>query len=426
MTVPSFQPLPGMSDLTAPEIHLWQEVEETARRILTLYHVGEVRTPILEPTGLFIRSLGEGTDVVQKEMYTFEDRGGRQVSLRPEGTAGVIRFLAGQGIEAAGARVYYLGPMFRAERPQAGRRRQFHQLGVELIGPPNPVQDVEAVAMQQHLLSAWGLRNARIELNTRGLPEEQAAVSAGIRRALEPDEARLCEDCRRRLRTNVLRVLDCKQEGCRVLAEKLPPVTDFMSAESRAYLEEVRRLLALMELPVEINPRLVRGLDYYLHTIWEIKHPALGAQDALSGGGRYRIEGEGAAVEGVGFAAGLERILTALQQERSVPAGPARGRPVAWIVSQGAGTLEQNLVLTQTLRQRGVPCGLALDGRSVKAQMRAANRSGAAFAVIRGELELEKGLVVLKSMKDGTQEELELPALVERLLLATRAEGTLT
>ncbi|MBU1909195.1 MAG: histidine--tRNA ligase, partial [Verrucomicrobia bacterium] len=328
MTVPSFQPLQGMSDLAAPEIYLWQEVEETARRILALYHVGEVRTPILEPTGLFVRSLGEGTDVVQKEMYTFEDRGGRQVSLRPEGTAGVIRFLAGQGDEAAGARVYYLGPMFRAERPQAGRRRQFHQLGVELIGPPNPAQDVEAVAMQQHLLNAWGLHGARIEINTRGLPDEQDAVSAGIRRALEPDAGRLCEDCRRRLLTNVLRVLDCKQEGCRALVDKLPPVTDFMGQESRAYLEEVKRLLALMELPVEINPRLVRGLDYYLHTIWEIKHPALGAQDALSGGGRYRIEWEGAVVEGVGFAAGLERILTALQQEKGHPAGTAQGRPV--------------------------------------------------------------------------------------------------
>ncbi|MBP7830214.1 MAG: histidine--tRNA ligase [Kiritimatiellae bacterium] len=424
MTVPSFQPLQGMSDLASPDIHLWQEVEETARRLLALYQVGEVRTPILEPTGLFVRSLGEGTDVVQKEMYTFEDRGGRQVSLRPEGTAGVIRYLAGLGPEAAGARLYYLGPMFRAERPQAGRRRQFHQLGVELIGPPGPAQDVEAIALQQHLLNAWGLKGARIEINSRGQPAEQAAVTEGLRRALEPHESALCEDCRRRLRTNVLRVLDCKQEGCRAIADRLPPVTDFMGAESRAYLEEVRRLLGLLELPAVINPRLVRGLDYYQHTIWEVKHPALGAQDALAGGGRYRIEWEGAAIEGVGFAAGLERIVTAVAQDRSGAPSSRRGVPVAWIVSQGPGALEQNLVLAQTLRARGIACGLALDGRSVKAQMRAANRSGAAYAVIRGELELQKGLVVLKSMKDGAQEELELPALVERLILASRAEGT--
>ncbi|HOW97244.1 MAG TPA: histidine--tRNA ligase [Kiritimatiellia bacterium] len=424
MTVPSFQPLQGMSDLASPEVHLWQEVEEAARRLLALYQVEEVRTPILEPTGLFVRSLGEGTDVVQKEMYTFEDRGGRSVSLRPEGTAGVIRYLAGLGPEAAGARLYYLGPMFRAERPQAGRRRQFHQLGVELIGPPGPAQDVEAIALQQHLLNAWGLKAARIEINSRGLPAEQAAVSEGLRKALEPHEPRLCDDCRRRLKANVLRVLDCKQEGCRAVAETLPAVTDFMGADSRAYLDEVRRLLDLLELPAVINPRLVRGLDYYQHTIWEIRHPALGAQDALAGGGRYRIEWEGAAIEGVGFAAGLERIVTAVQHDRPASAESARGKPATWIVSQGAKALEQNLVLAQLLRQRGIACGLALDGRSVKAQMRAANRSGAAFAVIRGELEMEKGLFVLKSMKDGAQEELELPALVERLLRASRAEGT--
>lgn len=424
MTVPSFQPLQGMSDLASPEVHLWQEVEGSARRLLALYGIEEVRTPILEPTGLFIRSLGEGTDVVQKEMYAFEDRGGRSVSLRPEGTAGVIRYLAGLGPEAAGARLYYLGPMFRAERPQAGRRRQFHQLGVELIGPPSPAQDVEAIALQQHLLSAWDLKEARIEINSRGLPAEQAAVSAGLRKALEPHAARLCDDCRRRLKSNVLRVLDCKQEGCRAVAETLPAVTDFMGADSRAYLDEVRRLLDLLELPAVVNPRLVRGLDYYQHTIWEIRHPALGAQDALAGGGRYRIEWEGAAIEGVGFAAGLERIVTAVQHDRPASAEAASGKPAAWIVSQGAKALEQNLVLAQMLRRRGVSCGLALDGRSVKAQMRAANRSGAAFAVIRGELEMEKGLIVLKSMKDGTQEELELPALVERLLRASRAEGT--
>lgn len=414
MTSQNTQPVQGMSDLGPPEIQAWQELETTTRRVMELYGFREVRTPIVEYTQVFTRSIGDTTDVVQKEMYTFEDRGGRRLSLRPEGTAGVMRYVAGLGPEAAGLRLYYIGPMFRSERPQAGRRRQFHQLGIEAIGGPNPAADAEAIALQQHLFSGFGLRGATVELNTRGLPDDRAAVSKGLSEKLRPHLAALCDDCRRRFESNILRVLDCKQPGCIAIVDTLPPVTSFMCEESRKYLDEVLRLLQRLEIKAAVNPRLVRGLDYYVHTVWEVRHPALGAQDALSGGGRYRIELDGAVVEGVGFAAGIERLVTAVSHDRP-ELGKLAGPPLVWIVSLGDAAREENLVLAQTLRLRGVRCGMDLAGRSMKAQMREANRTGAALALIRGDSELEKGVVVLKNMKDGVQEELDLPAVIERL-----------
>jgi histidyl-tRNA synthetase len=413
------QPVQGMSDLGPPEIALWQRIEKTARQIFDLYGFVEVRTPALEYTPLFTRSLGDTTEVVQKEMYTFEDRGGRSLSLRPEGTAGVIRYVAGLGPEALDSRFYYLGPMFRAERPQAGRRRQFHQVGVEALGPANPAADAENIALQQNLFSAWGIRDGQIEINTRGESDDREAVSKGLKDAIRPRLAELCEDCRRRFETNVLRILDCKNEACGKVAAGLPPVTDFMSESSRKYLEEVLRLLKLLEINVRVNPRLVRGLDYYVHTVWEIKHSALGAQDALSGGGRYRIDLGGKSIEGVGFAIGLERVVAVLEKLKSGPAEEPK-RPLVWMVSVGEKAFEENLKLVQSLRMNGVRCGLDLGRGSMKSQMRAANKAGASYAVICGERELSEGVFVLKTMKDGAQEDVELPALVERLIAASR------
>ena len=421
MTSPASQPVQGMSDLGPPEIAAWQKIEEKARQVLSLYHFSEVRTPVLEHTSVFTRSLGDTTDVVQKEMYTFEDRGGRSLTLRPEGTAGVMRYVAGQGAEALDARLYYLGPMFRCERPQAGRKRQFHQLGVEALGAPSAAADVEVIALQQHIFSSWGLRNCRVEVNTRGTPEDRKTVSEGLVNALRPHADKLCEDCRRRLETNVLRVLDCKNPDCGKVVDQLPPVTSFMSEVSRKYLDEVMRLLTMLNIPAKLNPRLVRGLDYYVHTVWEVRHPGLGAQDAISGGGRYRIDIGGKAIDGVGFAVGLERVLAALEHDK--PEGLlAASKPVAWIISMGEKAMEENLVLAQTLRLRGIQCGLDLAGRSMKAQMREANRSQAAYAIIRGDREMEAGVLVLKNMVDGGQEELELPALIEKLVGASRGE----
>jgi histidyl-tRNA synthetase len=419
MTSSFFQPVQGMSDLGPPEIAVWQRVEDKARQVLELYHFSEVRTPVLEYTQVFTRSLGDTTDVVQKEMYTFEDRGGRSLTLRPEGTAGVMRYVGGQGAEALDARLYYLGPMFRCERPQAGRKRQFHQLGIEALGAPSAAADVEVIALQHHIFSAWGLRDCRVEVNTRGMPEDRKVVAEGLVSALRPHIHKLCEDCRRRIESNALRVLDCKNPDCGKVADQLPPVTSFMSDASRKYLDEVMRLLGLLNIPAKLNPRLVRGLDYYVHTVWEVRHPGLGAQDAISGGGRYRIDIGDKAIEGVGFAVGLERVLTALEHDKPEGLG-AVSKPLAWIISQGEKALEENLVLAQTLRLRGIQCGLDLGGRSMKAQMREANRSEAAYAILRGDREMEAGVLVLKKMADGTQEEIELPALVEKLIGVSR------
>lgn len=409
-----FQPLQGMSDIAAPDVFLWQALEQKARDVLHLYGYREIRTPILERTPLFVRSMGEATDVVQKEMYRFEDRGGRDIALRPEGTAGAMRYAAGLGQNAADARLYYLGPMFRCERPQAGRKRQFHQLGTEALGAPLPAADAECIAMQVHILAAWGLGGGIVKINTRGTPEDQVAVASGLREALRPVEEKLCDDCRRRKDQNVLRVLDCKHPACRNLVTALPPVTAFMSQDSRDYLDEVMRFLKRLDIAVVHDASLVRGIDYYVHTVWEITHSGLGAQDALSGGGRYRIQLEGATVEGVGFAMGLERVLAVLQAHGQT-GETAASRLFVWIVTQHPSAYEENLLLAQTLRLRGFACGMDLAGRSLKAQMRAANRAGVAWVIVRGEAEMAKGTFALKDMATGLQEEVEMPELMERL-----------
>ena len=418
MDTPLFQPIPGMADLAAPEVFLWQHLEEQARRILPLYGFSEIRTPALEYTPVFTRALGETTDVVQKEMYTFADRGGRSLTLRPEGTAGVIRYAAGQGAAADGARLYYVGPMFRCERPQAGRKRQFHQLGVEAFGEPNPAADVEVIALQQQLFQSWGLRDFTIDVNTRGLPEDRPAVAQGLADAVRPHLGALCEDCRRRFDTNILRLLDCKQETCQHVVGALPDMTTFMSPPSRAYLDEVVRLLQQLNLPARVNPRLVRGLDYYIHTVWEIRHPALGAQDALAGGGRYRITLGEKHFDGVGFAAGLERTVMAVRHDQPDRLAAVQPAAPVWLVALGAAARDANLQFAQELRQRNCACGLDLGDRSMKAQMRAANRAGAAWAVIRGDRELAAGTAALKNLKDGQQTELKLEDVVAKLLTA--------
>lgn len=406
------QPLQGMSDLVAPEIAIWQRIEEQSRRIFDLYGYTEIRTPLLEKASVFERSLGDTTDVVQKEMYAFEDRGGRRVALRPEGTAGVIRYVASRGQDAQDARIYYIGAMFRAERPQAGRKRQFHQVGSEFIGTPNPAADAETLALQLQLLKGWGLSGFEVRVNSLGLPSDRPMVQQGLREALGAQSAVLCEECRKRMETNVLRVLDCKNPACKAVVQNLPPVTTWMSDESRKYLDDVMGWLRRLDIKAALHPALVRGFDYYVHTVWEITHSALGAQDALCGGGRYRINMGGRDVDGVGFAMGIERVIMALQKETPTPAEkPA----MIWLVSLGDPAFQENLVLAQSLRLRGLRCGLDLAGRSMKAQMRAADKSGATLVVIRGDTEMEKGTFVLKDMAAGTQNEVDLPTLMTLL-----------
>lgn len=410
----AFQPIQGMSDIAAPDIYLWRMIEERAREIFARYRFEEVRTPALEKNELFTHSLGDTTDVVTKEMYTLEDRGGRKLSLRPEGTAGAIRYVASGGEETANARIFYMGPMFRCERPQAGRKRQFHQIGVEAVGLPNPLADAEVIALQVNLLSAWGLKGAKIRLNTIGLPEDRAAVLEGLREAIRPRLSELPEEAQQRFETNVLRLLDSKDPAVQKVIADVPPVIEFMSAESRTYLDTVISALKKLEIDVAIDASLVRGLDYYVHTVWEVVHGGLGAQNALAGGGRYRIDVGGRAVDGVGFAMGVERVIAALEAS-GITSAQFMPPPPVFIISLGEKALIENLLLLQMLRHRGIACEMELSARKVQAQMRHADKTGARTVIIRGDTELEKGTFVLKNMADGSQREVELPELINLL-----------
>jgi histidyl-tRNA synthetase len=405
-----FQPLQGMSDIQAPDIYLWQMMEERARTIFNSYGYEELRTPVLEKLSVFQRSLGDTTDVVKKEMYSFKPSK-HALAMRPEGTAGTIRHLAGRGEEGLSARVFYMAPMFRYERPQAGRKRQFHQVGVEATGDANPLADAECIALQKQLLDAWGLTGSKIQVSTRGEPSDRQPVADGLRAALQPHIDHLCEDCQRRIDENVLRVIDCKNKNCQNIVDQIPSAIDFMSEASRNYLDQVVAALDAMGIEVTVNPKLIRGLDYYVHTVWEISHSALGAQDALAGGGRYEIALGKKAIPGVGFAVGFERAIMALNAcgitaEQFAPAGGI------WLVSLGDAALAENMKLAARLRAKGVRCGMELASKSMKAQMRKANRSGAEKVIILGDEELAKGLAVVKDMAEGTQEEMDFESVI--------------
>ncbi len=406
-----------MSDLLSPEIEVWQQLEARARAIMTRFDFREVRTPVLESVEVYTHSLGDTSDIVQKQMYAFETRGGKWVCLRPEGTAGVMRLVAGRSQDLQDARLWYQGPMFRAERPQAGRKRQFHQLGVECLGPASPRQDAEVIALQAALFEAWGLEGVDFQLNTRGAPEDFPRILEGLRTELAGSREALCEDCRRRMESNVLRVLDCKVETCKDLVRALPPIRTWMAPESIQYFEQVRCTLDALGVPHSVNPLLVRGLDYYQHTIWEVTSSALGAQDALSGGGRYRMD-VGAAVEGVGFGIGLERVVLALPE--SLKASWAMAQPpLVVLVSMTEPARERNLRLAAELRKAGLRVRMDLGGRSMKAQMKAASRWGAAWVLILGEAELASATAQVKDMATGEQRELSMDAVAP--FLATHA-----
>lgn len=402
----SSEPLPGTSDLWDAEIGDWLALEAAARRVFSAYGYGELRTPVFERTEVFVRSLGDETEVVQKEMYTFADRGGRSLTLRPEGTAGVIRAVANSGLgQGDEKRVFYMGPMFRGERPAAGRRRQFHQVGVEAVGPRDPVLDAECIAMFVQFLDEIGVSGARVQLNTRGLGEDRARVAAALREFFAPRVGEMCEDCQRRLDTNVLRMLDCKAESCRGIVAGAPNMIDLVGDESREFFARVCRCLDQLGVDYELAPRLVRGLDYYIHTVFEVTHSGLGAQDALAGGGRYSIVPPGATkpVDGVGFAAGMERLLMA-RQSLGV-AVPPRAEADVYVVSLGETSVAPGLVLARDLRQAGLGLRVRAEtaGRSMKAQMRTANRLGARLVLIQGESELAAGEVVCKNMVSSEQ-----------------------
>ncbi len=400
-------PPPGTSDIFPEEMPQWRLLEESARKTFALYGYGELRTPVFEYTEVFERGLGDETEVVQKEMYTFEDRGGRSLTLRPEGTAGVMRALLGTDVMNGNERrVFYIGPMFRGERPAAGRRRQFHQIGVENVGRVAPELDAENIAMLMHYLENIGVHGAKLMLNTRGALEDRTPAEKALREYFSEFKDLMCDDCKSRLDRNVWRILDCKQPQCQEMIEKSPDVVSFFSPETRAYFDKVCAVLKDIGVDYEIAPRLVRGLDYYVHTVFEIIHTGLGAQNALAGGGRYEVylPESKKPVIGVGFAVGLERLLMA--RESLGLLSPNNQKNPVFLVGLGEKARDFNMALATQLRKENISVVAEVETKSMKAQMRAANRLKAECAVICGDSELERGIVICKSMESGEQTEI--------------------
>ncbi|HBC85909.1 MAG TPA: histidine--tRNA ligase [Lentisphaeria bacterium] len=412
-----FSPPPGTSDIFPEEISCWHSLEDAARRIFPLYGYAEMRTPVFEYTEVFKKGIGDETEVVQKEMYTFEDRGGRSLTLRPEGTAGIIRSLAGTDVMNGNEkRVYYIGPMFRGERPAAGRRRQFHQIGAENAGRVAPELDAESIALLLHYLDELGITGYKLLLNTRASSEDRKPAEDSLRAYFANTISGMCPDCKNRLERNVWRILDCKQEQCRDAISKTPDIAALFGEPSRKYFEKVCAALSAMGIHFEVDSRLVRGLDYYVHTVFEVTHPGLGAQNAIAGGGRYEINvpESDKAIVGVGFAAGLERLIMA-QQSLGVKQVQENSAPLVFLIGLGEKARNENLGLAARLRRSGISTGAEVEEKSMKACMRGANRVNAKFTVIRGDNELAKGSVVLKNMADGSQTEMNSDALLPHL-----------
>lgn len=402
----AIQALRGTRDILPEEVGYWQQVEAVARRILMGAAYQEIRPPIFEATELFERGIGEATDVVGKEMYTFRDRGDRCLTLRPEGTAGVVRAAIEHGLVQAGLqRLWYIGPMFRYERPQAGRQRQFHQIGVESIGSGSPRADVEVIALANDILQGLGLQSLTLYLNSVGSNQDRQRYRQALIEYLSPYRDRLDPDSQDRLQRNPLRILDSKDEQTQEIVSAAPDILAFLGEESRQHFDEVQQLLTDLGIPYQINPRLVRGLDYYTHTAFEIQSADLGAQATVCGGGRYDgLVGQlgGSDTPAIGWAIGMERLVLLLKELTEVPAASVD----FYVVSRGADAQNQALVLAQKLRHQGLRVELDLSGSGFGKQFKRADRSGAVACLILGDAEAENQTVQLKWLASQTQTEL--------------------
>lgn len=405
----------GVHDVLPPEIHSWHRLEDSARRVFTAYGYDEIRIPVIEKTALFARSIGAETDVVSKEMYTFTDPGEESITLRPEGTAGVVRAFIQQGIAQSRpqSRFWYAGPMFRRERPQKGRQRQFSQIGAEGFGEASPRADAEMLVLVRDLLDDAGIRTVATQLSSLGDERCRPAYRARLQEFLRGVAGSLCEDCSRRAETNPLRVLDCKKPGCRAATADAPLLLDHLCGPCRDHFAEVRRNLALAGAGYEVNPRIVRGLDYYVRTAFELVDGsgALGSQAAVGGGGRYDglvQQLGGPPVPGIGFGLGVERLVMVLESRDTAH----RGVPLAWIVAPGPEAQDEGVRLARALRAIGVRTILGFDAKpnAFAKELERAHKRGAHAAVILGPDELAKRTAQVKDLRAGTQVEERLDA----------------
>ena len=400
-----------MNDVLPPQSADWEWLEEVVRDLMRRHAYQNLRTPIVEPTGLFVRGLGEVTDIVEKEMYSFTDRlNGEELTLRPENTAGVVRAsIEHSMLYEGGKRLYYMGPMFRHERPQRGRYRQFHQIGAEALGFAGPEVDAEIILLAHHLWKTLGLVDVRLELNSLGqLPERQAHRLALIA-YLEQHEDLLDADSKRRLHTNPLRILDTKNPDLQNLVNGAPKLMDFLGAESLDHFNRLRQMLDASQIEYRINPRLVRGMDYYNLTVFEFITDSLGSQGTICGGGRYDTLIEqlgGKSAPAIGWAMGVERVIELLREQALLPSTP---KPDVYAIIGDANDMPQVLVHLQTLRQAGLNVQMhaspRLDWSSMKTQFKKADASGATYALIFGPQELQRGVVGRKSLRDASAEQ---------------------
>lgn len=411
----------GTYDVLPQESAKWQEVERTINELCNLYQYKEIRTPVFEHTELFQRGVGDTTDIVQKEMYTFQDRGDRSLTLRPEGTASVVRSyvehkLFGQPDQPV--KLYYTGPMFRYERPQAGRMRQFVQFGVEAIGSKDPAIDAEVIALAMDVYKASGLKSLRLVLNSLGDTESRLAHKQALIEHFAPSIEEFCGDCQNRLDKNPLRILDCKVDREHPLMATAPSLADYLNEESAAYFTQVKEYLDELGISYVLDPNLVRGLDYYNHTAFEIMSEAegFGAITTLAGGGRYNglVEDLGGPESpGIGFAMSIERLLLALEMEK-VEIGKDQSLD-AYVIAMDAASKKKAVSIVRDLRASGISADMDFTDRKMKAQMKSADRKKARFVIVIGESELESGKAAVKEMATRDQQEVPFGELAENI-----------
>ena len=402
-----FKKTPGTKDILPDEVSSWQAIEETTRNIFSLYNYKEMRPPIIEEAALFNRSLGESAEIVQKQMFLVK-KDKDVYALRPEGTASIVRAYLENNLDKTFGliKVYYIGPMFRAERPQKGRLRQFHHLGCEVIGSPEPYLDVEIISLADNLLKAYTIEGYEIKINSLGCRKDKKELTEILLKSLKPKLPKLCDDCNTRFKHNVLRILDCKNEGCVEVLKRLDIREGHLCPECKGHFDKVKEGLDSLNIGYKINPYLVRGLDYYTRTVFEFIHHDLGAQNALGAGGRYdNLVGDlgGPSLGAIGFAFGIERLLL-VSKYQSIKVSKSN---LVYIISLGEAAKRQGLKLLDDLRKAGITSDTDYEDKSLKGALRRANDLSARLVLIIGEDELKKGVVTLKDMVSGEQREVK-------------------
>jgi histidyl-tRNA synthetase len=408
----------GTSDILPGEVEKWQFIEKTMQDICREYNFKEIRTPIFEHTELFVRGVGEDTDVVDKEMYTFMDRGERSITLRPEGTAPVVRAYLENQMHTGPqpVKLYYTGPMFRYDRPQAGRYRQFHQLGVEVFGSQHPGVDAEVMAMAMNFFHRLGLKKMDLHINSVGCPRCRPRIRETLQNFFRPRLDELCPNCRGRFERNPLRIIDCKNDTCREVGKDAPTTLDCLCSECRKHFNEVCDYLQLLNVPYNVDNKLVRGLDYYTHTAFEIMAPDIGAQSSVGGGGRYNGLVEacgGPSLPGIGYALGIERIILAMEKQGVQVSSPPG--PDVFVAVLDPQVKTKAFEILFGLRAKGIAVDQDYQNRSLKAQMKYASKTGARYTLFVGGDELQRGSAILREMATGNQEEVPLEKATEHI-----------